>query len=299
MTVKNNKLCAILSMDFLDGFESYDSLLEKPLAQRGWDTKIVPWRDQSTNWDQFDAVLIRSPWDYQDDHELFIEVLKRIEKSSAQLENPLQLVLWNINKTYLKDLQNAALPIVPTIWGQQLKNLTMAAYFDQLQTEEIVIKPVISANADDTFRLTIDKAGELDNELVSIFSKKDFMVQPFMSSIIEEGEYSLFFFAGEYSHAILKSPKNNDFRVQEEHGGTLLAITPEKPLLALAKKVNQYLSPEPLYSRLDFVRYKDTFVIMEIELIEPSLYFNMDKFAAERFAIAFDKWMIKNQLTDV
>ncbi len=278
------KHIAILSMDSLENFESYDDLLDEPLAARGWITQIVSWRDESIDWNQFDVVLIRSPWYYQQDPELFLQVLQRIEDSSARLENSLQLVLWNIRKTYLKALQDLGLCIVPTAWGQKLTKTELMAYFEQLQVDEIVIKPIISANADNTFRLTIDKARETGEELVSIFSSKEFMVQPFMRSIINEGEFSLFFFGGGYSHAILKKPAKNDFRVQEEHGGSLLKIEPEPALLDMAVAANQQLSPAPLYSRLDFVRTEAGFAIMEIELIEPSLYFNMDKESPERFA---------------
>jgi len=228
MNSKNLKNCAILSMDQLDDFENYDHLLDEPLAGLGWKTHLVSWRNESIDWNQFDVVVIRSTWDYQDDPELFIQQLKRIDQSSARLENPLQLVLWNINKQYLKELESKGARIVPTLWGENLNRVELLSFFQQLQADEIVIKPVISANADNTFRLKIRQAENLTEKLVTIFSTKDYMVQPFMHSIITEGEFSLFFFGSEYSHAILKKPKQNDFRVQEEHGGTLLKIEPEK-----------------------------------------------------------------------
>lgn len=291
MKNSNDKLCAILSMDNLSGFESYDTLLDEPLARRGWKTQTVSWRDETIDWNQYNAVLIRSTWDYQDDPELFMRVLKRIEESSAQLENSLQLVEWNINKTYLQALQDKGFSIVNTRWGRGLDKADITAYFQQLQVDEIIIKPAISANADNTFRLTKKQALNMADELVDIFSEREFMVQPFMQSIILEGEYSLFFFGGKYSHAILKKPAHNDFRVQEEHGGTLLKVEPEEKLLDQAEKLNKQLAPAPLYSRLDFVRSETGFDIMEVELIEPSLYFNMDNQSAERFAQAFDEWM--------
>ncbi|MCK5665993.1 MAG: hypothetical protein KAI17_21035, partial [Thiotrichaceae bacterium] len=266
MKSKYLKNCAILSMDQLDDFESYDHLLDEPLAKLGWKTHLVSWRNESIDWNQFDVVVIRSTWDYQDDPELFIQQLKRIDQSSARLENPLELVLWNINKKYLSELETKGARIVPTLWGEQLNRAELLLYFQQLQTDEIVIKPVISANADNTFRLRINKAQKLSEQLVAIFSAKDFMVQPFMHSIITEGEFSLFFFGGEYSHTILKKPKQHDFRVQEEHGGTLLKVEPEKELLQQATELNQKLYPAPLYSRLDFVRTQSGFAVMEVEL---------------------------------
>lgn len=110
------------------------------------------------------------------------------------------------------------------------------------------------------------------------------MVQPFMSAIVTEGEFSLFFFGSEYSHAILKTPKTGDFRVQEEYGGQLQRIEPEPLLLALSRQALAAIPAATLYARIDWVRAGEGFALMELELIEPSLYFNLDSQAAERFA---------------
>ncbi|HFB66417.1 MAG TPA: hypothetical protein ENJ60_12840 [Aeromonadales bacterium] len=286
------KNCAILSMDNLQAFECYDCLLDKPLLDKGWKTHTVSWRDETVDWEQFDAVIIRSPWDYQDDADKFVEVLEKIDASSAHLENPLELIKWNIDKTYLKELENQGIEIVPTVWRETFLPGELISYFTQFDTEEIIIKPTISANADNTFRIPLHTANTLIEELKKVFKEKPFMVQPFMTSIVDEGEFSLFYFAGQYSHTILKKPKKNDFRVQEEHGGILTKIEPEPALLEQADKVNRRLQPAPLYSRLDFVRTEVGFAVMEVELIEPSLYFNMDEGSAERFAEAFAHWML-------
>ena len=293
--MKNNppKRCAFLTMDSLQNYHNYDALLEQPLAQRGWETQLVSWRDKNTDWNQFDVVLIRSTWDYQSDPALFIKVLQRIQRSSAQLENALALVQWNVNKSYLKDVQAAGFTIVPTLWPDTLEAGRLDDYFAQLQCSEIVLKPLISANADNTFRLSAEQAQQRYPELRDAFCGRPLMLQPFMPAIIREGEFSLFFFGGEYSHTVLKKPAAGDFRVQEEHGGILKKVEPEPELLTLATTLNQWLHPAPLYSRLDFVRSQNGFAIMEIELIEPSLYFNLDADSPERFARAFEQWMTR------
>lgn len=278
-------------MHNLDAFESYDHLLIEPLADYNWAVSFIPWRDASTNWNQFDAVIIRSPWDYQHEPDQFLRTLRNIDQSTALLENSLQLVRWNINKYYLNDLQQEGIPIVPTKWSKHLQNIDITSLFD-LWSPEIIIKPVISAGADNTFWVNRNTPQQTHQQMKQVFSSRAFMVQPFMQKIRSEGEFSLFYFAQAYSHTILKTPKKGDFRVQEEHGGRLLQVEPEAKLLSVAQKTMQTLPEDPLYARLDFVRTPDdAFALMEVELIEPSLYFNMDPHSPERFARHFARWM--------
>jgi len=285
------KNCAILTMDCLEEFEVYDYLLDKPLAKLGWNTHLVSWRKKNVNWSEYDGVIIRSPWDYQDDPASFIDVLATIDASTAKLENSFQTVKWNIDKIYLESLYLRNVTIVPTLWAKCFSQAKLNSYFEHFDCQQLIIKPRISANADNTFWLEKTVPSELISKLCEVFSDKEFMVQPFMNSVIDEGEFSLFYFSGSYSHTILKTPKNNDFRVQEEHGGRLKAVIPETKLLNQAQHTLSAISLEagetPLYARLDFVRFNDQFALMEAELIEPSLYFNMDEASASRFANAF------------
>ena len=284
--------CAFLTMDNLDEFEVYDDLLIAPLSRRGWSVEMVSWRDRKVDWNAFEAVIIRSPWDYQQDAELFMNVLKEIDDSSARLENPLELVQWNIDKTYLRELQEKGILIVPTLWGAELGREQLNEAFEQLGKPELVIKPTISANADDTFRIKRELDSKTENEILRTFHNRAYMIQPFMNGIVAEGEFSLFYFGGEYSHTILKTPGEGDFRVQEEHGGILKSVEPETQLLKRAQQTMAGMDPQPLYARADYVRTEaNDFALMELELIEPSLYFNMDPESPERFARIFARWM--------
>ncbi|MEW6996337.1 RimK family alpha-L-glutamate ligase [Colwelliaceae bacterium BS250] len=283
--------CAILTMDCLDDFEAYDYLLDQPMAKLGWENTLVSWHDESVNWHDFDVVLIRTPWDYQIDAEKFLNVLEAIEQSPAKLENSLAIVRWNINKKYLQELEAKGVTIVPTLWQETYLGLDLLDCFKHFNTSQIVIKPCVSANADNTFWLTTDNYQNYNDELATVFAKQDFMVQPFMESVINEGEFSCFYFDGKYSHSILKTPKENDFRVQEEHGGRLTAIEPEVQLAKQAQHAIDQLNEIPMYARVDFVRCGNEFAMMEAELIEPSLYFNMDAKSAQRFAHAFAEKM--------
>jgi hypothetical protein len=289
-------------MDNPDGFTIDDELAYEPLRNKGWHVETVSWR-ANVDWDYYNLVIIRSPWDYQNAPDDFIKVLTKINSSNAALQNPLSLVRWNLDKRYLRDLEHRGIPIVPTLWGTNVHDFTeMDFWFNRLGAQELIVKPVISANADHTYRLPVDAPESLKTTLRNVFYDRPFMVQPFVPSVIEEGEFSLFYFSGDFSHAILKTPKADDFRVQEEHGGFIRGVQPSPELRRQADAAMLVLPAAPLYARVDFVRLpkegnNEHYVVMEFELIEPALYLRMDEGAAERFACAvneldtFDVWM--------
>ena len=278
---------AFLTMDSLEAFVAYDHLAVEPLRARGWAVTDVPWRAE-TDWSRFEAVVIRTPWDYQRAPGAFLEVLAQIEASGARLANPLEVVRWNLDKTYLRDLGARGVPVVPTVWGEGLTPEALGGLFGDLG-REIVVKPTVGANADDAFRLApdADASGAL-----AAFAGRPFMAQPFVRSVVDEGEFSLFYFDGAYSHAILKTPAPRDFRVQEEHGGTIRAVEPAPALRAAAEAALEAAPGALLYARPDLVRMPDgSWALMELELIEPSLYFPYDAASPARFADAFVRWM--------
>jgi hypothetical protein len=276
--------CCFLSMDSLDGYVSDDDLAIGPLGELGWDVLTVSWRNPTVDWNDFDLVVIRTTWDYQHDPTAFLATLERIESSNARLENPLDVVKWNLDKRYLRWLADAGVGIVPTIWDAIYSKVSFDGWLDDLGTDEIIVKPTVSATAEHTYRLTSFEPG-----LIDVFSDRPFMVQPFVPAIVTEGEYSLFYFSGLYSHTIVKKPKTADFRVQEEHGGLITAVRAEDELLAAAGKVFEMIKPVPLYARVDLVRAASGgFALMELELIEPALYLRMDPLAPARFATAID-----------
>ena len=280
-----------LSSFTLDEFECYDSLTFDVMKEYGYIVSERPWQSDS-NWSKYDYVIIRSTWDYQDHADEFIKVLQDIENSSATLLNPLSIIQWNINKHYLRDLESNGVTIVPTIWNDTLAEELLVSAFRDFAKGELIIKPAISANADDTYRIKHDNQEEFLREHQAKFQNREFLLQPFMDAITDEGEYSLFYFNGELSHCILKTPKDDDFRVQEEHGGRLKLIEqPENELLSCGEICLNAIPETLLYARLDFVRFEGSFVLMEAELIEPSLYFNLDPQSPQRFARAFANYV--------
>ncbi len=285
------KRCAYLTMDDLGDFVSDADLSIAPMAARGWDVDMVSWRNEAICWDDYDAVYICTPWDYQDDPDRFIGVLERIDQSNARLVNDLALVRWSIAKDYLRELESRGALIVPSRWYDNIKGLERRELFRVAGANKIVVKPLVGGNASDTFVLENAGAVELEPVIRETFAAKPFFVQPFVAIIVNEGELSLFVFAGKYSHALVKVPKPGDFRVQEEHGADIRAAEPSADLIATAGQVLSLVEPSPVYVRADFVRNTDgRFLLMELELIEPALYFRMDAGAADRFAAAFDAY---------
>ncbi len=282
--------CALLTIESLEGFVADDELLIPPLAARGWQAEFVPWDAQATCWDDFDLVVIRSTWDYYRRWEEYLEVLSRIEASKAELHNPLDIVRWNIDKRYLADLEARGTTIVPTLWQPTFDPDALAALHARFDTDQLVVKPNVSAGADGTFWLTPSTGRDTLSAIAAELETRPVMLQPMIASVIDVGEYSLFYLGGDYSHAILKTPKPRDFRVQEEYGSSIVSITPDADLLAAAGGAMAAIGRPLLYARVDLVRLANgTPAVMELELIEPSLYLRYDAGAAERFAKAVDR----------
>ncbi len=274
-------------MDDLGPYVADDDLAIGPLNSLEWDVSTVSWRDTSVDWSTFEIVIVRTPWDYQESPDEFLTVLETIVRSAARLENSLQTIRWNLDKRYLADMERRGFPIVPTARCNTTPTpQDFDKWLEQFATAELIIKPTVSATAHDTFRLT-----HFNAEIAEKFVNRSYIVQPFIQSIVTEGEYSMFYFNGLYSHAILKTPKTGDFRVQEEHGGTITSVEPEAELRQVSDSIARSIHPEPLYARVDLVPADSGFELMELELIEPALYLRMDADAPYRFAAAINERM--------
>ena len=280
--------CAFLTLDDATGFVIDDELAYPPLKALGWWVETISWRAPSCDWRKYDAVVIRSTWDYVDHPDAFLAALGQIESAGVPLFNSLELVRWNMRKTYLRDLAARGVPVVPTLWRERLVPGELPSLREEIGTSEMVIKPLLGLNARGVFRVNARTAGNPSAELCRHYAKREFMVQPFLSHVTSEGEFSLSYFNGQLSHTILKTPKSKDFRVQEEHGGVIQPAEAESELRAAGELALKALDSVPLYARADFVRANDGrgFWLMELELIEPSLYLRMDPGAPERFAKA-------------
>jgi hypothetical protein len=279
-------------MENTDGWAIDSDLSFAPLRRLNWVPEWVPWRNATTDWNSYDAVYLAAAWDYPQYPDEFLHTLAEIDRSRAMLVNDLSLVQWNMSKSYLRDLESAGNLIVPSLWFEGFSYPELVTAFDVLDSDRIVIKPAVSTNATDTFLLDRERCIVKRQTLQETFHEREHCVQPFMHSIQSKGEYSLFYFDRVFSHAILKTPTSGDYRVQEEHGASLSAIAPPGDALRTADRALGGLEPCPVYARVDLVRgARGNLHIMELELIEPSLYFRLDDNAADRFALAFDRYV--------
>jgi len=280
--------CAFLTMADRAGYVIDDDLAEAPLAALGWRVDTVPWDRPGVAWERYEAVVVRSCWDYHRRPEEFLAVLERIVASGARLENDLALIRWNLAKSYLADLAARGVAIVPTLWRPRLAAGELDGLFAALASEEIVVKPVVAASAEGAFRLDRRSLRRRRGEVEEYFAQRALMAQPLARAVLDEGEHSLFYFAGELSHAVVKTPRPADFRSQEEHGGAVRLAHPDGHLRAAGAAAIAALPRPPLYARVDLVRANagGGLWLMELEAIEPSLYLRMDPAAPGRFARA-------------
>jgi hypothetical protein len=286
--------CAFLTTDTLAEPAIDDVLAAEAFRRLGWAVQSVSWRDHSVDWRHFEVVVIRSTWDYQNEPNRFLSVLETIVRSGVRLINPLELVRWNIRKTYLLNLQTKGIRIVPTISGQCITDRRLNDHFRDIGAPELVIKPVIGAGSQDTYRIRRDSGYPAIEEIVTKFENCDYLAQPFMRAIVADGEYSLFFFGAKFSHAIKKKPGKRDYRVQEEYRGAYKRLAPQSDLVKTAQQVIATVEPAPVYARVDLVRDQENrFAVMELELIEPGLFLQLDKRAPNRFAQAFSDWIAR------
>ena len=243
------------------------------LDEAGADARPLTWSDPTVEWQRFDAVVLRSTWDYFERIAEFRAWLDGIERSGARLFNPVPLVRWNFDKRYLAELEQRGVRIVPTCFVAPGEAVDLADCLRARDWREAVIKPAISGAAFRTHRFAAADAAALQPELDGIVASGGALVQPFMPAIVSEGEWSLVFFDGRLSHAVLKTPAAEDFRVQTQFGGQFRRVEPPPAMVRQATAIVGQLPVAPLYARIDGLRQGDELQLMEVEVIEPYLYF--------------------------
>ena len=252
-----------------------------------FDVHVEVWNDPEVNWAQYDCLIFRTVWDYYKYPTEFASWLDELERLNIRTWNPISIVKRNQHKFYLQDLEQKGIDIIPTIFIPKNTGLDLS-FLNEKHWHKAVIKPAVSAAAYLTKLFSVSEIKEVESEYGSIALERDLLVQPFMPEILEQGELSLVFFQGKYSHAISKKPKDGDFRIQSQFGGQYHAFKPSPQLLATAANIIKIFGGDLLYARVDGILKDGKFLLMELELIEPDLYFAYHAEAKQNFFNALE-----------
>jgi glutathione synthase/RimK-type ligase-like ATP-grasp enzyme len=279
------KRLALITFGGLPQGAESERLMLPYLAAAGIETQVVDWRSAGADFSQFDLVVLRSCWDYHLSGNEFTEWLRRTAREVPILNDP-ETVLWNLNKFYLGEMPAMGIEIAPTVFVNG-GSIAPSAWREIRNWKKSVVKPAVSASAHKTWRFD-GPALPQEDELKSRMEGEPFLIQQFIPEIQAHGEISFIYIDGAYSHAVLKRPAADDFRVQQEHGGSAELFHPLPALLAQANQIAAAVPQvrESLYCRIDAVARDIKLVLMELELIEPELFLGLAEGAAERFAKA-------------
>jgi len=236
------------------------------LRLAGFEVSARPWTAPG-ELAPFDCVLPLVAWGYHERYDDWLALLERLESEPVRCVNPPDVLRWNGDKAYLAELDAKGVPTVHTLAVEALDEHGLREARERFSCERLVVKPPVSASATGTYLL--GPADKVPGEVAG----RRMLIQPFMASIAREGEYSLMLFGGQFSHAIVKTPKSGDFRVQPHLGGSEVPADAPPGAIELAHAALATAPVEAVYVRVDMIADEDGELrIMELELIEPALW---------------------------
>jgi glutathione synthase/RimK-type ligase-like ATP-grasp enzyme len=262
-----------------------DRLLAAELTRRGYAVAPVVWTEAAPEHVSCDVVVIRSVWDYHLRVEEFLGWVDEVAKHALVLNSP-EAVRWNSNKAYLEEIRRAGFRVPETVMLEGIGGESLRQIMVESGMEQAVLKPVVSASAFQTHRVSEEAAEEFQEEFEAMVRERAMLLQEYVPEIVEAGEWSLMFFGGEYSHAVRKLPKSGDFRVQAEHGGRHAFEEAPSMIRKTAAEVVERFARETLYARVDMVERGEEALLMELELIDPEVFVEPGSEAIGRFAEA-------------
>ncbi len=272
---------AIATSAQIPGIHADDAHLAESLTCLGVEPTVCIWNDLAVDWSRFDAVLIRTTWDYFKLYPAFKVWLDQLPIPSI---NNAPLLRWNSDKRYLLELAPLGVDIIPT---RLASGHDLAEALSAMRGQEVVIKPTVSGGAWHTVRGVVGDAA-FEQAVAQLPAEFEYLVQPFVPEIVADGEWSLLYFDGQYSHAILKRAASGDYRVQAMFGGSEEAIEPSAEIIASAERALRAVAAlghaDHAYVRVDGVAVDGRFLLMELEMIEPHLFLSHRPAAAEQFA---------------
>ena len=260
-----------------------DQVLANALLARGVDVTPIPW----TELDPYaiidsPPIVLRSTWDYHRVPTMFGTWLQSLEDSGRAAWNPPSIACANIDKIYLRELAAAGIEIPKTRWIDGATRDSLAAAIADEGWSRAVLKPRVAATAYGTF--LIDRDTSLTDDDLAPARSSGALLQEFIPEVVDRGEVSLVYFGGSFSHAVVKRARNGEYRVQKDFGGRVEPMAPSTAALEFADRVMTLAGADTLYARVDMVEANRGPLLMELELIEPELYFLFVPEAANRLA---------------
>lgn len=261
-----------------------DDLLRSALQKRGLRVQRVAWNDPHFDWRSTRAAVFRATWDYTHRYDEFVRWLENV-RTKTTLINSFATVRWNLDKHYLRDLSEKGIAVPATVYVERGEATTVQEIIRNHHFRECIIKPAVSGGARHTYKVDEMTAAAHEEMFRLLTANEAMMVQPFLHSVTTIGEKTLVMIGGSFSHAVLKRTKEGDFRVQDDHGGTVHEYAPTGEEIAFAERVIASCDPVPFYGRIDMLMENDgKMVVSELELIEPELWFRFHPPAADFLA---------------
>ena len=261
-----------------------DRIVKEALEAKGFKCLIKSWDDLDFDWSSTRYILFRTIWDYFYRYEEFIEWLNET-KELTQMINPYEQIVWNVDKHYLRELEENGVNIVPTHFIEAGTETTLAVEHKKLGWGKTVLKPCVSGGGRHTYLLNAGNLEEHEAVFKELIGSEAMMIQPFMENITTKGEVSHMVMGGTYTHSILKIAKEGDYRVQDDFGGSVHEYNASKEEIEYAESVTRACSPIPTYARVDVVwDNNQELALGELELIEPELWFRHCQKAADQLA---------------
>ncbi len=266
-----------------------DRVLARALESDGAAVSGAPWNGDFEPFLQAQVVVIRTTWDYFDHYPEFCLWLDRLEAHDVQVLNSLAILRWNIHKSYLFDLKRAGAPVLPMVGVESDVPSIQSAAVDH-GWDRAVLKCLVSGTARGLSLFDSDSVEQIEQAIgvAAPWSQYGLVVQPFMPEIKDSGELSMVYVDGSFSHAVCKTPKSDEFRIQSEFGGQYARVEPDDAVKQAATdcldRAGQLVGDAPLYARVDGLMVDGAFQLMELELAEPELMFNLAPEAADTMA---------------
>ena len=277
---------ALVTYGELPDLNPDDHPLRAELMARGARVHAVRWDDAAIDWRGFDVVVLRSSWDYHRRTAEFRDWLGTQERAGTRLWNPPAVVRWNLDKSYLRDLQRAGVAVPDTLWIEPGRAPDLTTLVASRPWSRAVVKPRISLSAHDTWITDRDGAAHDQERFARLVADRGALVQEFVPEVVGAGELSLVYIAGRFSHAMCKRAGPDDFRVQHQYGGSAELVTASAVARHGAEQALAVVPGAWLYARVDGVERDGRLMVMELEVIEPELFLVWSGDAVRSFAEA-------------